>query len=207
MALAGFADRPSAKIHRIGNVRNRLVDCALLELEQRGPHQLNLRAIAARACVAPSTVYYHYKNKEDLLGWLAQSGFEALRAAMAEAARDERSPSQLQGALRAYVDFARQRPQLYRLMYMIHDRGELQAAMDSEHTAFAEMARAVAHVAGGRYPQETVDDCSVAIWAAGRGIAAIALSAANATESDRSSTIAQAMRGLEFLIVGRRAAV
>jgi AcrR family transcriptional regulator len=206
MALADFADRPSAKVHRIGNVRNRLVDCALLELEQRGPHQLNLRAIAARAGVAPSTVYYHYYNKEDLLGGLAQSGFEALRAAMAQAARDESSPSRLQGALRAYVDFARQRPQLYQLMYLIHDRGELQAVLDSEHAAFAEMARAIAHAAAGRYPQKTVDDCSTAIWAAGRGIAALALSTANTAESDCSSTIEQAMRGLEFLIVGRRSA-
>src|SRR5579859_1099618 len=77
-ALAG---RPSAKIYRISNVRNRLLDSAVAELEGQGPHHLNLRAIAARAGVAPSTVYYHYKNKEDLLGWLAQAGFEALRAA------------------------------------------------------------------------------------------------------------------------------
>jgi len=133
------ADRPSAKIYRIGNVRNRLLDSALLELEQRGPHQLNMRAISARAGVVASTVYYHYKNKEDLLGELAQSGFEALRAAMAEAARDERSPSQLRGALRAYVEFARQRPQLYQLMYMIHDRGELQSVLRSERVAFAEL--------------------------------------------------------------------
>src|ERR1700693_1179976 len=124
MVLAALAARPFAQIHRIGNVRNRLLDCALLELEQRGPHQLNLRAIAARAGVAPSTVYYYYKNKEDLLGWLAQSGFEALRIAMAQAATDERRSSQLQSALRAYVKFARQRPRLYQLMYLIHDRGE-----------------------------------------------------------------------------------
>jgi AcrR family transcriptional regulator len=205
MAVAFLTDRPFAKIYRIGNVRNRLVDAALLILEQAGPHQLNLRTIAAHAGVAPSTVYYHYKNKEDLLGWLAQSGFESLRMAMAEGARDQRSPSQMRGALRAYVDFARRRPQLYQLMYQIHDRGELDAVLNGEHAAFAEMARAVADVAAGRYPQETVDDCSVAIWAAGRGIAAIALSATNASESDRSSAIEQAMRGLEFLIVGRRA--
>ena len=204
MALAAFADRSSSTIHRIGNVRNRLLDCAQLELEERGPRQLNLRAIAARAGVAASTIYYHYKNKEDLLGWLAQSGFEALRAAMAAAASDEHSPSPLQGALRAYVEFAHQRPQLYQLMYLIHDHGELQEVLDSEHFAFAELARTVAQVAAGRYPQETVGDCSTAIWAAGRGIAALALSATNATESDRSSTIGQAMRGLEFLIVGRR---
>ena len=205
MSIAFLADRPSAKFFRIGNVRNRLGDAALQILEEAGPLQLNLRAIAARAGVAPSTVYYHYKNKEDLLGWLAQSGFESLRETMAGAANDMRYPSRMQGALRAYVEFARRRPRLYQLMYMIHDRAELQAVLDGEHAAAAEMARAVAHVAAGRYPQETVDDCSVAIWAAGRGIAAIALSATNPTESERSSTIEQAMRGLEFLIVGRRA--
>jgi AcrR family transcriptional regulator len=206
MPVAFLTDRPSAKTYRIGNVRNRLVDAALAILEQSGPHQLNLRKIAARAGVAPSTVYYHYKNKEDLLGWLAQSGFESLREAMAQGARDGHSRSQLQGALGAYVDFARRRPQLYQLMYLIHDRGELDAVLTGEHAAFAEMAQAVDHAARGRYPQETVEDCSVAIWAAGRGIAAIALSATNATESDRSSTIQHAMRGLEFLISGRRAA-
>lgn len=206
MAIAFLADRPFARIYRIGNVRNRLVDAALHILELAGPHQLSLRAIAARAGVAPSTVYYHYKNKEDLLGGLAQSGFEAVREAMAEAARNERIPSRLQGALQAYVEFARRRPQLYQLMYMIRDRGELDAVLRAECAAFAEMARAVAYAANGRYPQETVDDCSVIIWAAGRGIAAIALSSSNATESDRSSTIQQAMRGLEFLIVGRRSA-
>lgn len=206
MAFAALADRPSAKIYRISNVRNRLLDSAVAELEGQGPHRLNLRAIAARAGVAPSTVYYHYKNKEDLLSWLAQAGFEALRAAMDAAAADPRNPSQLQGALRAYVSFARHRPQLYQLMYMIHDRGELQPVLESEHAAFTEMARAIAHVGGGRYPQETVDDVSTAIWAAGRGIAALALTATNASESDRSATIRQAMRGLEFLTIGRRAA-
>jgi AcrR family transcriptional regulator len=206
MTFAALANRAPAKIYRISNVRNRLLDSAVAELEGQGPHRLNLRAIAARAGVAPSTVYYHYKNKQDLLGWLAQAGFEALRAAIAEAAADPRSPSQLQGALSAYVGFARHRPQLYQLMYMIRDRGELQLVLESEHAAFTEMTRAIANAGGGRYPQETVDDVSTAIWAAGRGIAALALTATNASEVDRSATIQQAMRGLEFLTMGRRAA-
>lgn len=171
-------------------------------LQRVGPQRISLRGIAVSAGIAPSTVYYHFDNKEALLGALACSGFDALSRSMAEAVKQQEQAPQCGNALRAYVGFAKQQPQLYQLMYDIHNRNEQRDVNDAERTAFAEIAKAVELDLSGRYPQDIVDGCSIAVWAAGRGIAALAISHASSARCPEA--IDQAIRGLGFLTRPRR---
>lgn len=190
--------------YQISTSRSRLLDAALVVLQRVGPRKLSLREIAVHAGVAPSTVYHHFNDKEAFLGVLASFGFNKLREAMAREIRDEtEKPKKLQHsflrrALLAYIAFAQEHAQLYRLMYEIHDRGDVDEVISAECLAFAELAGALIADGQGHYPKEIMEDCSIALWSAGRGIAAISLKASS-TIDETAETIDRAVRGLQFL--------
>lgn len=101
-----------------GNLREALLEEAREVLAQSGYDAISLRDLAAKAGVAPSAPYRHFKNREALLHTLMLEGNEELRVAYDDAAREGSSPhDRLCRACQAYIDFAVRRPNLFQLIF------------------------------------------------------------------------------------------
>src|SRR5476651_57964 len=101
-----------------GDLSRALVDAARRILEAEGAAALSLRAVAREAGVSPAAPYHHFKDKTELLEAVAHGGWDALSDAIVEARRSAANPAEgLTNIGVAYVNFARDNPALYRLMF------------------------------------------------------------------------------------------
>lgn len=92
-----------------GNLRPALLRAAGKILEKEGVAALSLRDAARRAGVSHAAPYRHFADRDALLAELAAEGFEMLADAMRGQAGKEMGE--------AYVRFALEHPQRFRLMF------------------------------------------------------------------------------------------
>ena len=102
-----------------GNLRQALVDTALVLIEARGPTGFTLTEAAKQAGVTPAAVYRHFEGREDLIAEAARQGYEIF-AELMEHAYQQGQPSALasfEATGRAYLAFARRNPGHYVAMF------------------------------------------------------------------------------------------
>src|SRR3982074_3363797 len=107
---------PKAAYHH-GDLRAALVRAAIELLEESGETELSLRAVARRAGVSPAAPYRHYADRESLISAVAAVGYRELAQRLAAAHPSPSTPEQLASVAIAYVQFALERPALFRLMF------------------------------------------------------------------------------------------
>jgi AcrR family transcriptional regulator len=101
-----------------GNLRQALIDGALVILGKEGQGAITLREVARRAGVTHAAPYRHFDGKEALLAAVAEEGFHQLRHDMESAGAGEGDAlDRLQRFGEAYLRFALRNPAHYRLMY------------------------------------------------------------------------------------------
>lgn len=91
-------------------------------MEDAGADALSLREVARAAGVSPTAVYRHFPDKRALMVAIAEAGVKRLARAQedaANAATDLRCAFQATG--RAYVLFALDNPELFRLIFTYPD--------------------------------------------------------------------------------------
>lgn len=197
-------DQDRSRLAAVGGIRARLLDEARRIVREEGLGALSVRTVAAACGVSPPTINYHYRSKEGLLAALAAEGFAQLAEAMRAAVEAGRHPSRMRTATLAYIRFAVAEPELYRLMNETRDRAPRGDTAPAEARAFQVLSEAVLHDADGQYAEADTSNATVAIWAAARGIAALALAPAAAGDDAQAQAVKQAVRGLEFLMGPRR---
>lgn len=117
MARVRKVEQKQGRFHH-GNLRQALIDGALIILGKEGQGAITLREVARRAGVTHAAPYRHFDGKEALLAAVAEEGFHQLRHDMEQvAAGDGDSLDRLQRFGEAYVRFALRNPAHYRLMY------------------------------------------------------------------------------------------
>ena len=102
-----------------GNLRQALVEAALVLIAERGPQGFTLSEAAKAADVTPAAVYRHFTGRDELLAEVARQGFDIF-AALLEFAYDEGRPTALaafEATGRAYLAFARKYPGHYQAMF------------------------------------------------------------------------------------------
>lgn len=113
---------PNDRYHH-GNLDAALLDEAIAQVRRRGAEKVSLRALASTVGVSASAAYGHFGDKDALLAEVGQRGFamltERMRAGMADVSGDDdqAAVSRLQAVGMAYVDFAADEPNLFRLMF------------------------------------------------------------------------------------------
>jgi len=165
-----------------GALREALLSQAFRDLETFGLENLSLRRLAETAGVSKTAPYRHFADKRDLLVTIAAEGFRLL-AEKLEAAPPAPSPPAPDGdalegirtLCRAYVEFARERPVLYKLMisrlgYELHSEA---CRLNSER-ALGCLVRAVqAAQAAGWRPDTDGMALVLSLWASVHGWAAL----------------------------------
>jgi AcrR family transcriptional regulator len=92
-----------------GDLRAAVLEAAARMIEKEGIEGLSVREAARRAGVSHNAPYRHFPDREALLAALAEEGFTQLSKAL-----ENRSGREL---AEAYVRFALQQPQRFRLMF------------------------------------------------------------------------------------------
>ena len=90
-----------------------IVEEARVLLEEEGAEGLSMRRLADRLGIRAPSIYKHLPDKQALENALISAGFEEQAAAFETALAD---PDPIGAIGRAYRDFARHHPHLYRLM-------------------------------------------------------------------------------------------
>jgi AcrR family transcriptional regulator len=102
-----------------GNLKQALIDAALVLIKDRGPTGFTLSEAAKKAGVTPAAVYRHFVGREDLIAEAARQGYEIF-ADLMEYAYAKGQPSALasfEATGRAYLAFARKYPGHYVSMF------------------------------------------------------------------------------------------
>src|SRR5215475_11841852 len=109
-------------------LRTRILDAARELFVEQGYEAVTMRAIAERIEYSPTAIYFHFKDKQALMQEICDTDFGALAHHFQKIARIEDPIERLRQIGRAYVAFATDYPNHYRLMFMtVHPEG-MQAA-------------------------------------------------------------------------------
>ena len=115
MARVRKVEQKQGRFHH-GNLRQALIDGALMILSKEGASAITLREVARRAGVTHAAPYRHFDGKEALLAAVAEEGFVQLKRDM-ESATGSDALDRLYRYGEAYIRFALKNPAHYRLMY------------------------------------------------------------------------------------------
>ncbi|MFK7881943.1 TetR/AcrR family transcriptional regulator [Roseobacter sp.] len=158
-----------------GNLRQALIEAALLLIETRGPMGFTLSEAAKKAGVTPAAVYRHFEGREDLIAEAALQGYEIF-ADLMEYAYEKGQPSALaafSATGRAYLAFARKYPGHYIAMF----ESGISVNRTPELAAIASRASGVLEKAATDLSQHIPEDkrppasmFSAHIWAMSHGV-------------------------------------
>ncbi|KAB0246060.1 TetR/AcrR family transcriptional regulator, partial [Escherichia coli] len=107
----------STRSYHHGDLPTALVQAALELLEEGGATELSLRAAARRAGVSTAAPYRHFADRDALLSAVAAVGYRDLATQLEAANPSPETPDDLADIAIAYVNFALQRPGLFRAMF------------------------------------------------------------------------------------------
>lgn len=168
------SEPPEPRPYHHGDLRRALVEAACRLLEKEGAQSLSLRAVAREAGVSPAAPYHHFKDKSELLDAVAHEGWEKLDLAF-QAARDAQisPPDRVRELGVAYVRFASQHPDLYRVMYdCSRDKADMPAHVhENEESAYRRVREVLISAGADPTDEISLELATIACWCAAHGLA------------------------------------
>jgi AcrR family transcriptional regulator len=157
-------------------LREEILDATTDLLNETGhAKSVSIRSVAQRVGVTPPSIYLHFVDKDALLDAVCARYFERLDEVMQQVA--DRQPStieRLRAQGLAYVRFAMQTPELYRIATMGEGRPGSDVDLTLNSSAFVHMrASIVLLMAEGVYPPGDSTMAALELWTAVHGIAAL----------------------------------
>lgn len=135
------------KPYHHGNLKEELVSAGIAVLAKDGVNGLRLREVAAMAGVTHTAVYRHFAGKEDLLASIAEQGFLGLvkRVDTYQKRAGPNLRKQYLESGRAYVEFAIDNPEQFRIMFsgVIRDRKAHPALEKAADESFGQLVAVV----------------------------------------------------------------
>ncbi|WP_138464947.1 TetR/AcrR family transcriptional regulator [Poseidonocella sp. HB161398] len=158
-----------------GNLRQALVEAALVLIAEKGPTGFTLSEAAKTAGVTPAAVYRHFEGREDLIAEAARQGYEIF-ADLMDYAFDNGRPtavSAFEATGRAYLAFAEKYPGHYVAMFESGISVNRNAALAAASARAREvMERAAEHLSQHIPPEKRPPAAmfSAHIWALSHGV-------------------------------------
>ncbi|MDP3938641.1 MAG: TetR/AcrR family transcriptional regulator [Deltaproteobacteria bacterium] len=124
--------RPALSQDAIEAYRERIIDAATHLFAERGYAGVTMRAIAAELGCSPMTPYRYFRDKDEIFAMIKAGLYARFAQAQEQASRASLDPLDRLGKLGgAYVQFAFDDPDGYRIMFEIHrDPPESYAELD-----------------------------------------------------------------------------
>lgn len=161
------ADRPLLQ-------RDAIVDAARALIVAGGLEALSLRRLARRMGVTAPALYAHVRDKQDLLRAVVDIEIEALAASF-EKFKDLDPVDRIRAHSRAYVAYARENPELFRVMLLVPPAGLAGGVpLPATTNAFAEAVRAVDEaIATGAIKSDDALLVAMTLWSGAHGVASL----------------------------------
>ncbi len=154
MAEEMAIERPKKELRRgkktawhHGNLRAEMIRHGIELLEKRGAADLSLREAARLAGVSQTAPSHHFGDKDGMLAEMATEGFHILTQARLSQLKDGMTKARrLRVVMRAYVEFALQRPELFQLMFgsRIADKRKYPGLMAASAESFQFLTNSIA---------------------------------------------------------------
>ena len=160
-------------------MRDEILDATTdLLLETGHAKAVSIRSVAQRVGVTPPSIYLHFADKDALLDAVCARYFEKLDHEMQRAAVDQPSTLDvLRAQGLAYVRFAMQTPELYRIATMGEGRPGSDVDLTLNSSAFMHMRTSVESLMEeGIYPAGDPTAAALQLWTAAHGVAALLIS-------------------------------
>jgi AcrR family transcriptional regulator len=111
-------NRKRARPYHLGNVKQSLIEATEKLIDAESLDAVTVRRLTGLVGVVPANFYNHFANLDELLAHVAARKMLELTAAMDEVRARHRKPLlRVRAAARAFVHFARDNPQAYRLIF------------------------------------------------------------------------------------------
>lgn len=165
-------------------IRTRILDAARELFIAEGYEAVTMRRIADRIEYSPTAIYFHFKDKEALMGELCAVDFYTLATQFTKIARVEDPVERLRRIGHAYADFAAEFPNHYRLMFMTpHPPGDmpeevLQRRDNPEEDAYAFLRSTVEQAVNEKRLRPEYSDVelvSQTMWAGVHGVVSLSI--------------------------------
>lgn len=103
--------------------REEILDAALRLFSERGVVSVSTRDIAGMVGISQPALYAHFRNRDDLLAELCERAFRELEQRMEALPEDAMTDrAALLRVCRVYIDFGLERPEAYRVAFMLEKR-------------------------------------------------------------------------------------
>ncbi len=157
-------------------LRDEILDAATALLLDIGHAKaVSIRSVAERVGVTPPSIYLHFQDKDALLDAVCARYFEKLDDEMQRVSAMQSDTAEvLRAQGLAYVRFATENPELYRIATMSEWKSgsNVDAALAS--SAFEHMCASVTVLMGeGILPAGDASDIALELWSAAHGVAAL----------------------------------
>lgn len=102
-----------------GELRKTLLKQAISMINSTGTQSLSMRALGESIGVSRTALYHHFKNKNDLLSAVAESGFNTWQDLVSPIINDNTVPEQqiLRSYIKSYIEFSTENAFIYELMF------------------------------------------------------------------------------------------
>lgn len=175
-----FEGRMPKKIKTILDVREACVLVARAAIAEQGVENLSLRDVARRLGVSHQAPYKHYANRDALLAEVMRRCFENFAKHLDSRQRSEHPHEDMSSMGHEYLDYARNNPLEYRLMFgtpwpAAAEHPEL--VKNAQH-AFDLLKEALRRTHGAAAEQKTIELDALFIWSALHGLSSILQSSA-----------------------------
>jgi AcrR family transcriptional regulator len=157
-------------------LRAEIIAAAKTLLAQTGrADEVSIRAVADLVNVTSPSIYLHFTDKDALLDAVVQDVFVSLHAALrADMAKVENPLERLRACGRAYIRFAREHPEQYRLATMEPSQVPPSADQVLVDAAFVELTTTITDcMSAGIFAQGDPRPIALDLWAAAHGIASL----------------------------------
>jgi len=101
-------------------LRRHILGTARRLLTSDGYAALSMRRIAREIGYSATSIYLHYDDKDQLVHALIDEGVELLYTRLSVVPAEVSPPDRLTRLCRAYIDFGREMPEYYEIMYWLH---------------------------------------------------------------------------------------
>lgn len=183
-----------------GDLRGQLLSVVRDLVELHGPEGFSVAEAARRAGVSTAAPYKHFKDRNDLLNALVSDAMDRLALQMAQE-RDRHPKDSIEavaGIGKAYIDFAKAEPGIFRLMFGLTEGQEEDDCLQEKGEAcFEIVVGACAGYLGATAAPEAAARSAYILWTSVHGHAFLSIDNKNKTEN-------KALEDWDFLMtVGR----
>lgn len=160
--------------------RDEILGRALKLFSKHGVHAVTTRQIALAVGISQPSLYAHFPTKQALVEAVCVRAFEALYKRMIETLQRIRGPAVLAKLARAYVDFALDQPDAYRIALMNEETyeypdGPPNPAMQAGATAYRIYRSAIVRELGANLSELDRDMLAQSLWVSLHGLVSLLL--------------------------------